>query len=170
MQKLFRELPKITEADLIAEGKHDAICPICYNAFLAVLAEEETAHAMDSPAHPIDELGVTKLQKTCGHMFCRKDIMRWISEGHDSCPNCRTPLLTDAERRGSGSPPPAGDWFRPWIVHPGMVARDQDISRSPSLPILPVNFSATLGMAHRGEGNTGQGQDNRRHEFSGMYS
>lgn len=29
---------------------------------------------MDSPAHPVDELGVTRLQNTCGHIFCRKEL------------------------------------------------------------------------------------------------
>lgn len=52
----------------------DDICPICFNSFLATLAEEEVAQVMDSPAHPVDELGVTKLRKTCGHMFCRKEL------------------------------------------------------------------------------------------------
>ncbi|KAF8558929.1 hypothetical protein OG21DRAFT_1503887 [Imleria badia] len=52
----------------------DDVCPICFNTFLATLAEEEVARAMDSPAHPVDELGVTKLQNTCGHIFCRKEL------------------------------------------------------------------------------------------------
>lgn len=52
----------------------DDVCPICFNTFLATLAEEEVGHAMDSPAHPVDELGVTKLQNTCGHIFCRKEL------------------------------------------------------------------------------------------------
>jgi len=52
----------------------DAVCPICYNTFLSILAEEETARAMDSPAHPVEELGVTKLERTCGHLFCRKEL------------------------------------------------------------------------------------------------
>ena len=29
---------------------------------------------MDSPAHPIEELGVTRLVRTCGHIFCRKEL------------------------------------------------------------------------------------------------
>lgn len=56
---------------------------------------------MDSAAHPVEELGVTKLQNTCGHIFCRKEcvwsgfsflrnmlmyvctlsIMKWITDG-----------------------------------------------------------------------------------------
>ncbi|KIK98001.1 hypothetical protein PAXRUDRAFT_96049, partial [Paxillus rubicundulus Ve08.2h10] len=105
MQKLFSELPKVTEADLIASDRHDGVCPICFNTLLAILAEEETAHVMDSPTHPVEELGVTKLQNTCGHIFCRKDITKWIMEGHDSCPSCRRPLLTDVERQDNAVSP-----------------------------------------------------------------
>ncbi|KAI6151951.1 hypothetical protein BKA82DRAFT_4105279 [Pisolithus tinctorius] len=130
IQKFFRELPRITEAELTADGKHDAACPICFNAFVAVLAEEETARAMDSPARPAEELGVTRLQKTCGHMFCRKDIMRWISEGHASCPNCRRPLLPDAERRESEPRPTASDWFLARIADSGISVRGLNINQS----------------------------------------
>uniref|UniRef100_A0A8H7Y1X7 RING-type domain-containing protein n=1 Tax=Psilocybe cubensis TaxID=181762 RepID=A0A8H7Y1X7_PSICU len=53
----------------------DSSCPICMTPYLAILAEEETAHAMDSPAHPVEELGVTKLDRPwqCGHIFCRRE-------------------------------------------------------------------------------------------------
>ena len=43
------------------------------NTFRASLAEEEMAQAMDSPAQPAEELGVTRLIDTCGHIFCRKE-------------------------------------------------------------------------------------------------
>lgn len=44
--------------------------------FLAILAEEETASVMDSPALFAGELGVTKLNKPwqCGHFFCRREL------------------------------------------------------------------------------------------------
>lgn len=51
----------------------DSVCPICFNPLLVLLSEEETAVAMDSPAHPIEELGVTRL--TCGHLFCRRECV-----------------------------------------------------------------------------------------------
>ncbi|EEB87315.1 hypothetical protein MPER_15384, partial [Moniliophthora perniciosa FA553] len=35
----------------------DSICPICFTSLLVILAEEEMAIAMDSPAHSIEELG-----------------------------------------------------------------------------------------------------------------
>jgi len=44
------------------------------NTFLAALAEEEIAYAMDSPAQPIQDRGVTRLADTCGHAFCRKEL------------------------------------------------------------------------------------------------
>ena len=42
----------------------DSVCPICLTSLHAILAEEETAIAMESPAHPIEELGVTRLSQT----------------------------------------------------------------------------------------------------------
>jgi predicted transporter len=49
----------------------DSMCPICLTSFLALLSEEETAIALDSPAHPVEELGVTKLK--CAHVICRRE-------------------------------------------------------------------------------------------------
>jgi len=126
-----------------------------FNTFLATLAEEELAYAMDSPAHPVEELGVTKLQKTCGHIFCRKDIMKWVTEGHDSCPSCRRPLITDEERREGGGFSYLGEsWLRPWLVNPDMVARD--VGLPAQLPTLSVE---SIGAT-----------ESTRHQFAGMYS
>jgi len=49
-------------------------CIICYNSYASLLAEEETAHALDSPAHPVEDLGLTRLDAEwqCKHTFCRK--------------------------------------------------------------------------------------------------
>ena len=46
---------------------------------MAILSEEEMALAMDSPAYAAEELGVTKLDKTCGHVFCRKEYVVSLS-------------------------------------------------------------------------------------------
>jgi hypothetical protein len=46
---------------------------VCYNTVLALIAEEELGFASDSPAYTAGELGVTKLEKSCGHVFCRKE-------------------------------------------------------------------------------------------------
>ncbi len=52
------------------------MCPICLTPFAALLAEEEMAVAMDSPALPIEELGVARLSQEwqCGHLFCRREL------------------------------------------------------------------------------------------------
>lgn len=54
----------------------DSHCPICLNPLLTLLAEEELALALDSPAHPPEELGVTRLIDSCKHIFCRKE---WVT-------------------------------------------------------------------------------------------
>ena len=41
---------------------------------MTIVTEEEMALAMDSPANPVEELGVTRLASTCGHVFCRKEL------------------------------------------------------------------------------------------------
>jgi hypothetical protein len=32
------------------------------------------AYVMDSPAQPVEDLGVTHLADTCSHVFCRKEL------------------------------------------------------------------------------------------------
>ncbi|KAJ7179990.1 hypothetical protein C8R43DRAFT_384296 [Mycena crocata] len=100
-RKLVSSLPRLTEEQVRDAGHHDSLCPICFTPFAAILAEEETALAMDSPAYPADQLGVTKLAETwqCGHLFCRRDISRWIQDAHGSCPMCRRSLV-----ESSGNP------------------------------------------------------------------
>ncbi|KAG5639021.1 hypothetical protein H0H81_007929 [Sphagnurus paluster] len=56
MQSVLKNLPRLTEQDLVSLGYKDSLCPICLTPYLAILAEEEAAIAMDSPAHPIEEL------------------------------------------------------------------------------------------------------------------
>jgi len=100
MQQITRNLPTLTEEQIVALGHKDSVCPICFTSLLALIAEEETAIAMDSPAHPTEELGVTRLAQTwqCGHIFCRRDISRWVHEGHSSCPMCRGRLLQASDQ------------------------------------------------------------------------
>jgi len=83
----------LTEADLDRLGQRDSSCSICLNTFLACIAEEETAYVMDSPAQPVDDLGVTRLADTCEHVFCRKDLLAWIRDRNITCPICRTRLI-----------------------------------------------------------------------------
>ncbi|KAF8591569.1 hypothetical protein K439DRAFT_907236 [Ramaria rubella] len=89
LDELITTLPKLTEDDVDLDG----VCPICLVQFRAHLAEEEMALAMDSPAHASEDLGVTRLENTCRHIFCRKDISTWIRQSRNSCPTCRRPLL-----------------------------------------------------------------------------
>ncbi|PPR06590.1 hypothetical protein CVT24_001771 [Panaeolus cyanescens] len=105
---LLQSLPLLTESQLKELDQHDASCPICLTSYLAILAESEMAEAMDSPAHPIEELGVTRLSQPwqCGHMFCRRDITKWINSGNDSCPLCRR-LLVDPSTLPTPTPAPA---------------------------------------------------------------
>ncbi|GLB33765.1 putative ring finger protein [Lyophyllum shimeji] len=95
IQNLVEDLPRLTEQELTDLGHKDSLCPICLTPYLAILAEEEMALAMDSPAHPVEELGITRLSNPwqCGHVFCRRDISKWIREAHDSCPLCRRLLV-----------------------------------------------------------------------------
>lgn len=100
LEQLVKSLPRLSEAQLatFADGGEflvyffiefcsslrvkDAACPICMTPFHAVVASEELAQAMDSPAAILEDMGVTRLEKTCGHMFCRKE-----------CASCSRSLL-----------------------------------------------------------------------------
>lgn len=73
LQELSESLPRLTEQDLAAAGEMDSPCPICLTPFAAIIAEEEMALAMDTPAHPVEQLGVTRFEDTCRHIFCRKE-------------------------------------------------------------------------------------------------
>ncbi|KIY73766.1 hypothetical protein CYLTODRAFT_416787 [Cylindrobasidium torrendii FP15055 ss-10] len=108
IEELTNGLHRVTEGQLTELGQQDSICAICLTPFLALLSEEEVAVAMDSPAHPLEELGVARLSKDwqCGHLFCRRDISRWIRESHDSCPTCRRALLERSSTSGSTAPTP----------------------------------------------------------------
>ncbi|KAL1739043.1 hypothetical protein HDZ31DRAFT_50028 [Schizophyllum fasciatum] len=176
-------LPRLTEQEVKRFGHKDAVCPICYNTLLAVLAEEEMATAMESPAHPIEELGVTRLAADwqCGHVFCRRDISKWIRDGHDSCPACRAKLVQRSEARTdpdlSGIPPP-----------PGEAGQGPPLGQGPGSPIhiqvSPLDFSssdiftaflgsgigANFDLLSPPPGAPRAADDDDRHEFSGMYS
>ncbi|KAG2077459.1 hypothetical protein BDR04DRAFT_546153 [Suillus decipiens] len=163
IQELITSLPKISETELKDLGHSESVCPICFNTFLAILAEEEMALVMDSPAHPVEELGVTRLHETCGHIFCRRDITKWIRDGRKSCPTCRRAFLTTAadndQRETEETSLP--DIFTGWIVESSMVARES--TGADLLPILDVPSMAMGGhpSAQQREGPA---------EFSGMYS
>jgi len=98
----------MSENQLTDLGEKASSCPICFTPYLALIAEEEMALAMESPAHPMETIGVTKLSRPwqCGHMFCRRDISQWIVDGHDSCPLCRHTLVDHQGRQDNDSPEP----------------------------------------------------------------
>ncbi|KAJ7283694.1 hypothetical protein C8J57DRAFT_1710045 [Mycena rebaudengoi] len=104
-EKLISSLPRLTEAQVLEKGEHDALCPICFTPFAAILEEEATL-SIDSPA---DNLGVTKLAETCGHLFCRRDISKWIHDGHGSCPMCRRSLTGESTDTATQEPTISAD-------------------------------------------------------------
>lgn len=94
VEALIAELPRLTEDDLDRLEHADDSCPICYVSYKAFIAEEEIALASEhSAAIVTEELGVTSLNKTCGHVFCRRDIIKWMRTTSKSCPVCRRPFL-----------------------------------------------------------------------------
>lgn len=92
--RLLETLPSITEKELEKLGHRgnivlsfheisaislfniDSVCSVCMQSFLAILAEEESASVMVSPAFFSGELGVTQLNQPwqCGHLFCRREL------------------------------------------------------------------------------------------------
>ncbi|EIN10924.1 hypothetical protein PUNSTDRAFT_43667 [Punctularia strigosozonata HHB-11173 SS5] len=65
-------LPAVNEAQLRRLEQLDSSCPICLIPFSAVIAEEETASAMESPAYADQDMGVTRLKNVvegeAGHL------------------------------------------------------------------------------------------------------
>ncbi|KAJ7667989.1 hypothetical protein DFH06DRAFT_235799 [Mycena polygramma] len=171
-RSLIDALPRLTEEQVRDFGDHDSLCPICYTPFVAILAEEETALAMDSPAYPADELGVTKLAETwqCGHLFCRRDISKWIRGGHGSCPMCRRSL---AESNSAGGVTTA--------VTDESTTTSEDAQLLAQIRTYMEELHSNGAVAYvdldgdfAGFGNPiytpEGGYDEDRSEFSGMYS
>ncbi|KAG5717169.1 hypothetical protein E4T56_gene10328 [Termitomyces sp. T112] len=170
VQDLLNGLPRVTEQELSDLGHKDSSCPICITPYLAIIAEEEVALVMDSPAHPVEELGITRLSKPwqCGHIFCRRDISKWITEAHDSCPMCRQLLVQPTSTRGveSGPSEPIHDHdsllssLERQLEHHASLLRSLDILGS--LPVLRArNLDSDRVNAEPGEDRT---------HFAGMYS
>ncbi|TFK43572.1 hypothetical protein BDQ12DRAFT_675192 [Crucibulum laeve] len=175
---LLQDLPKLTENQVIDLGHKESPCPICFTSYLALLSEEETALAMDSPAHPAEELGVTRLSQAwqCGHLFCRRDISKWIQEGHDSCPMCRRLLVepsssSDSQSSESGVPAEAANIFaqflRPTDPETPAVGNEHPLS-------APFNASFDHDVAFQLFGlrhpSSHQAEEDDRNQYSGMYS
>lgn len=170
---LLEGLPRLTEEQVDKLGHKESVCPICFNALLSILSEEETAIAMDSPAHPIEELGVTRLAADwqCGHIFCRRDISKWIRDGHDSCPACRGKLIKTSENtteaRSPDSPTPAGDegGDEPLSIDEDPLAMFEGFTMTPGIQNLARAFFTSVSAS-----SPRDSADDDRHEFAGMYS
>ncbi|KDR74463.1 hypothetical protein GALMADRAFT_250427 [Galerina marginata CBS 339.88] len=152
------------------------------------------ALVMDTPAHPVEELGVTKLDKTwqCGHMFCRRDISKWIGSGHDSCPMCRRPLLEaqpdaqpnadadDQTPQAQEAPPPAAAAAQHARAYADFARGMMELQRAMSadgetIPegLLFEQFSGSFPGAGTGiavDSSREEREEGDRREFSGMYS
>ncbi|TFK75951.1 hypothetical protein BDN72DRAFT_831383 [Pluteus cervinus] len=167
IDELLSLLPHLTEKQVEKLGHKDSMCSICYNSFSSLLAEEEMALAMDSPAHPIEELGVTILDKPwqCSHIFCRKDIRKWVKDGNNSCPVCRRNLLQLPEDASDTSSNRQEDdrallerlFFQQFSSVPGGPALQGG---------LPADFAGIIG--HNPQ--PAQRDDDDSHGYSAMYS
>ncbi|KAK0206656.1 hypothetical protein DFS33DRAFT_1257003 [Desarmillaria ectypa] len=170
IQDLVCSLPRLTEKQVTDLGHKDSMCPICLTPFTTLLAEEEMALAMDSPALPIEELGVARLSQEwqCGHLFCRRDISRWIQDSHNSCPMCRKALM----HRSEGEPPPPPfpgppqDDVNGFVFDPDSLPQDiQELfarmtTGGPSGSFMPMFIPPS----------STEGRRDDRDEFAGMYS
>ncbi|KAH9841562.1 uncharacterized protein C8Q71DRAFT_737658 [Rhodofomes roseus] len=180
LKKFTKGLPKLTKQNLASLDEADSQCPICLTSFSAILEEEEMALALDSPAHPVEQLGVTRFVDTCGHIFCRKDTLGWVNQGRTTCPTCRRPFIDPPEEVPSGGPTEAV--LQPGVGPDGLpsVSRNQNFANIASLimGIVDTIPQAEMEALHaRVEAQETLRRDeernrdaNDREEFSSMYS
>ncbi|KAF9569069.1 hypothetical protein CPC08DRAFT_702183 [Agrocybe pediades] len=174
IQKLISDLPRLEEKKVIELGERDNFCPICFTPYLTILTEEEMALALDSPAHPPEELGVTKLSQPwqCGHMFCRRDISKWIYGGHDSCPMCRR-LLIEGQ---AGEEPTEEDrqeeaeYARTYSTFARQMLEMQRRLVEESISFPQGMFAEFAARAGDGSVDTNTYSRDDRSEYSSMYS
>ncbi|PAV20883.1 zinc C3HC4 type (RING finger) [Pyrrhoderma noxium] len=156
-RELISKLPSLTEQDLIRLDHKESCCPICFTPFLAVLAAEEMAQAMDSPAVAMEDMGVTRLADTCGHLFCRKDISTWIMQ-NDTCPTCRRPFVPEREASSATQDPSETD------------AGNADDNGAQDPEVFFSNMIREL-LGNRNDTHTQDTQHrDDRDEFIGLYS
>ncbi|KAH8104548.1 hypothetical protein BXZ70DRAFT_921417 [Cristinia sonorae] len=180
--EFIESLPKLTEKDIATLELSDSSCPICIVPFSTILTEEEMALAMDSPAYALEDLGVTKLDQTCGHAFCRKDIRNWLLAGHNSCPTCRRALVVTTPDI-SEAPGRLSDLLQATQASMRDIESLQAAMQSMSerLDHLDVSLQAAGGSGNALQHGSPQSEPDRyraRHDaydddrshFSGMYS
>jgi len=184
LEDLIMALPRLTETDVDL----DAVCPICLVTLGAHLAEEDMASVMASPAQDTADLGVTRLQETCHHVFCRKDITVWIRQGQNvGCPTCRAPLLSQdrlATPSNSTAELGATNDMLNQLVHNVLVHLRPDSAQYhsirslletalPGVP-LPDNMEAAeqerAGEQQEQQAQEEQGSSPTREDFAGMYT
>jgi len=145
----------------------DSRCPICQETFLSCIALEEMADVMETPAMSLYDHGVTKLPQ-CGHIFCRKDLSKWIiSAKKDTCPTCRTPIAL-SESQSNSSTTPSNSAGHPFPVVSDGFIEIPGLGRQTEADLI-AQFTAHLN----GEsGNLGDSpyQHDDRSEYAGMYS
>ncbi|KAJ7276362.1 hypothetical protein B0H12DRAFT_1065967 [Mycena haematopus] len=124
--------------------------------------------------HPDDELGVTKLAATwqCGHVFCRRDISKWIRDGHGSCPMCRSTLVRPSTPTSDAASAPAAQ-------EPATNPQDAELLTQIRTYMEELHSNGSVAYVDldghfRGFGDPlyvpQGGYDDDRSEFSGMYS
>ncbi|KAF9451683.1 hypothetical protein P691DRAFT_723419 [Macrolepiota fuliginosa MF-IS2] len=159
---LLETLSTISEKELEELGHKDSTCSICMQSFLAILAEGETASVMESPALYSGELGVTRLNQPwqCGHLFCRRDITKWIKTGKPTCPMCRKSLIepgSQPETQESTPQLPGHNQFALDVI----MGLDHMFSDR-----TDAHFARAFDQRSRDD----DGDDHSRNEYSGMYS
>ncbi|KAI0314806.1 hypothetical protein OF83DRAFT_1174430 [Amylostereum chailletii] len=179
----IQNLPRLTEEDLDELGHRESSCAICLNTHLASLAEEEMAHVMDYPSHPVENLGVTRLSQTCGHIFCRKELSSLLILPDILMPNidgCYPFLKPSSDTSPSDSNVPtapngsseygetAGDddvFDQAW--NRVMAAYEAERGRIRAEPVYEDMFGQS-GSSNRGPFHSNTDED--RSAYVGMYS
>jgi len=171
-QGIIEGLPTLNENDLANLNEKDSNCPICYNTFLAILAEEEMASVMDSPAAPSWMLGVTRLADTCGHVFCRKDISEWLRD-NNNCPTCRRVVIAEPTNEEDGEEQEGQEGPN------GMFLFDMGGVRIYAQDIVPTTLPAGRNATSDGsppfqsserDGHDNRDDEGRTHEYSRLFS
>ncbi|KAJ3876620.1 hypothetical protein F5051DRAFT_29229 [Lentinula edodes] len=178
MDKIISKLPRLDEKQIIALGHEDSVCPICFLPLTTLLAEEKTGLAMDSPAYPIEELGIIRLAEPyqCNHIFCRRDISRWVKEGHDSCPTCRRPLLerigdADASANSTSASPAENAYDPSQLANILQHLQGFGIDSFPEFPETQSDASEFFAFLSRPDAHLRRTSHNDdRNEYSAMYS
>lgn len=192
IQDLLNSLPRLKEEDLIklGHGNKDATCPVCITPLPAIIAEEEMAQVMESPAHAFEEMGVTRLWigsreeggQGCGHIFCRRCISKWIGGGHDSCPMCRRLLIWSSSDSSTTSEPATAPpnpteeaalrqlQYRMRAMRAAMLGNDNHpLTDGQGYHRGPQNLQDLFGDAMF-EGHAVREVEHDRNEYAGMYS